>query len=311
MADGTLPSAVIVPEQENLERSPEAGLKRRQSLTTGLDSDTKRRRLSSQTEAQDREPNAAQTQASPKRDEQDLERKRNRRDEERKRGQRLFGSLLGTLSQSSNSAAQRRRADIERKQQDKLKLQDEEYGELKKKKREERLAIRRKEQKLYEKELMDTRHSNLLATAHFLKTKTEPVLFYKPWQLRSEDEAIIRDQVREAEETIAREVEEYEARNAQAEAEPENGPSPLTETPAHPERAPASNEDAQGTSTEQTADSGTNDTNNAKESEETKPESPPTLNNEVLASSNQEEDHRGAEDDGGEVMEDNEDTVIY
>jgi hypothetical protein len=147
---------VIAPEQENIERSPEAGLKRRQSSTTELDSDTKRRRLSSHAETQETESSTAQTQMSPKRVEQDSDRKRTRRDEERKRGQRLFGSLLGTLSQSSTSAAQRRRADIERKQQDKLKLQDEEYGELKKKRREERLAVRRKEQKLYEKEMAST-----------------------------------------------------------------------------------------------------------------------------------------------------------
>ncbi|KAL2851599.1 pinin/SDK/memA/ protein conserved region-domain-containing protein [Aspergillus pseudoustus] len=310
MTDGTLASAVIVPEQENLVDSPEVGLKRRQSSTTEVDSDTKRRRLSSQTETQDPETRAAQTQLSPKREEQNAERKRTRRDEERKRGQRLFGSLLGTLSQSSNSAAQRRRADIERKQQDKLKLQDEEYGELKKKRLEERLVVRRKEQRLYEKELMDTRHSNLLATAHFLKTKTEPVLFYKPWQLCSGDETIIRDQIREAEATIAREVEEYEARNSKGDEEPENETNLPMETPG---QAPTSKEDIQETSTTQTADTdaAANDTNHEKVSKETMHGSPPATNNDGLASSTQEDDHRGAEDDVGEVMEDNEDTVIY
>ncbi|KAL3496237.1 pinin/SDK/memA/ protein conserved region-domain-containing protein [Aspergillus germanicus] len=309
MADENLASAVIVPEQENIERSPEAGLKRRQSSTTELELDTKRRRLSSQAETQGTESNTAQTQISPKREDQDSDRKRTRRDEERKRGQRLFGSLLGTLSQSSTSAAQRRRADIERKQQDKLKLQDEEYGELRKKRREERLAVRKKEQKLYEKEMMDTRHANLLATAHFLKTKTEPVLFYKPWQLRSEDEAIIRDQIREAEATIAREIEEYEACSAQGDTELENKPNPPTETS---EQAQTSNEDMQEPSSLQTtnADAGANGTKHDKDSEETKPESPSAPNNEAPVRSTQEDDHR-AEDDGGEVMEDNEDTVIY
>ena len=43
--------------------------------------------------------------------------------EERKRSRRLFGALIGTLSQGSTktSVAQRRRADIEQKQQTKLK----------------------------------------------------------------------------------------------------------------------------------------------------------------------------------------------
>jgi hypothetical protein len=150
---------VIVPEQENHVPSPESGLKRRQSSTTDLESDIKRRRLSTQNDDQDSEEPPARRQSSPKLEVQDTERKRNRRDEERKRGQRLFGSLLGTLSQTSNSAAQRRRADIERKQQDKLKLQDEEYGELKKKRWEERLATRKKEQKSYEKEMVSLNYA--------------------------------------------------------------------------------------------------------------------------------------------------------
>lgn len=79
-------------------------------------------------------------------------RPRGGREEDRKRGQRLFGGLLGTLSQSSSSAAQRRRADIERKQQDKLKSQDLQYDELKKQRKEQREAIRRKETPLYERE---------------------------------------------------------------------------------------------------------------------------------------------------------------
>lgn len=73
-------------------------------------------------------------------------------DEERKRGQRLFGALLGTLSQSSNTAAQKRRADIERKQQDKLKEQDAKYDENKKRRYEELMAARRREQKVYDRQ---------------------------------------------------------------------------------------------------------------------------------------------------------------
>ncbi|KAL2829153.1 hypothetical protein BDW59DRAFT_142210 [Aspergillus cavernicola] len=306
MADGSLASAVIVPDQDNPVPSPESGLKRRQSSATELDSDIKRRRLSSQNGTQDPEP---APERMPSMRDQDPEGKRKRRDEERKRGQRLFGSLLGTLSQSSSSVSQRRRADIERKQQDKLKLQDEEYGELKKKRREERFALRKKEQRLYEKEMMHTRHGNLLATAHFLKTKTEPVLYYKPWQIRTEDEAIIRDQIREAEAIVAREVEEFDARiGHEEEAGSEKQELPM-ETP---DQAPTSSKDTQeAQSTDQQADMVTAETNHNKEPEEAKPESASVANNEVSASSNQEDVHRAAEDDGGEVVEDNEDTVIY
>lgn len=144
----------MVSDQDPPAVSPEAGSKRRQS-SVDRDAETKRRRLSSQNEQdQDPEQTSSTRKPSPKPGARDPERKRNRQNEERKRGQRLFGSLLGTLSQSSNSAASRRRADIERKQQDKLKLQDEEYGEVKKKRREERVALRKREQKVYEKEMV-------------------------------------------------------------------------------------------------------------------------------------------------------------
>ncbi|KAL3473980.1 pinin/SDK/memA/ protein conserved region-domain-containing protein [Aspergillus californicus] len=304
MAEGSLASVVIIPDQDAIVPSPDSGLKRRQSLTTELDSDTKRRRLSTHNENQEPEP---ATKRRPSTEGQ-AEPKRNRRDDERKRGQRLFGSVLGTLSQSSSSAAQRRRADIERKQQDKLKSQDEEYGELKKKKKEERLALRKKEQRLYEKEMMHTRHGNLLATANFLKTKAEPILYYKPWQLRRSDEAIIRDQIQEAEATVAREVEEFDTHNAH-EREPESGQQELETESAG--QAPASGNGTEVKTTEQQADESTAETHHDKDPQETIFQSAPVANEEVSADSNQDYVHRTAEDDGGEVVEDNEDTVIY
>ena len=72
--------------------------------------------------------------------------------EERKRGQRLFGALLGTLSQSSSSTAQKRRTDIEKKQQAKLKLQADEYDEKKKQRIESLVAVRRREQKKFDEQ---------------------------------------------------------------------------------------------------------------------------------------------------------------
>jgi hypothetical protein len=157
----TLSSAVAVPEQDILAPSPDAGLKRRNSSTTDPDPDSKRRRLSTQEEkdhpASDRKPSISD--AAEQRPDRMASRQANGRDEERKRGQRLFGALLGTLSQRSSTAAEKRRADIERKQQDKLKLQDEEYDGLKKKKREERVALRKKQQRYYEEESVSVRCS--------------------------------------------------------------------------------------------------------------------------------------------------------
>lgn len=170
-----LASAVSVPDQDPVASPPteETNLKRKSSIT---DPDTKRRRLSSshdgdregpglapESRADDRRrpsTDAAESGATEKEGDRGDDRKSSttaaarpvRRDEERKRGQRLFGALLGTLSQSSTSASQRRRADIEQRQQDKLKLQDKEYDGLKQQRRDERVAIRKKEQRVYEEE---------------------------------------------------------------------------------------------------------------------------------------------------------------
>ena len=124
------------------------------------------------------------------------ERRKHGQLEERKRGQRLFGALLGTLSQSSSSTAEKRRADIENKQRTKLKLQTEEEDEKRKARMEALINARREEQKGFDHQSvgpmhhhcvverdspanytqMRSRHSISRAQAHFLQTKTEPRL---------------------------------------------------------------------------------------------------------------------------------------
>lgn len=154
----TLASAVALPDPDTLRQSADYGPKRRMSSVSEYDS--KRCRLSMQdndisAHSQRRPPSSP----APVPD-RPAERRPARqgagdgagRDEDRKRGQRLFGALLGTLSQSSNSVANKRRANIEKRQQDKLKSQAEEYDELKKQRRDRRDAIRKKEQPLYERE---------------------------------------------------------------------------------------------------------------------------------------------------------------
>ncbi|GAB1210409.1 hypothetical protein APSETT445_009201 [Aspergillus pseudonomiae] len=285
----TLASAVVLPEQDNLPPSPDAGLKRRNSVAEA-DSESKRRRLSSQQEhTGDRSP-AERKQSSPDGAERKPERRPGRggREEERKRGQRLFGALLGTLSQSSNSAAQKRRADIERRQQDKLKLQDEEYDELKKKRREERVAIRKKEQRLYEEES-----------------------YYKPWQLRSGDEAIIREQVEEAEATVAREVAEFEARYPAHEEEPpkkQDEGAQQEDRDQAPEPEAELKEDKDATRETDTVGA---ETNHNRDSEAAPHDATAATTNNISINNDHADVHRGADDDGGEVVEDNEDTVIY
>ena len=133
-------SAVIVPEAEDLQ-VPD--LKRRPSSSP--DTNSKRRRLSQDDPAQQtkRVDSGRHTEdGSVVKD----------KVEERKRGRRLFGALLGTLSQSSSSTAQNRRNEIERRQQAKLRQQAEEQDEAKKEKFEALFAARRKESGVYAKQ---------------------------------------------------------------------------------------------------------------------------------------------------------------
>ena len=72
-----------------------------------------------------------------------------------------------------------------------------------------------------------TRHSNMLARAHFLSTKTEPKLvrcyppicdifeadgfqYYKPWELVPEEESRIKGQISDVEFLIERELAEFD-----------------------------------------------------------------------------------------------------
>lgn len=147
----TLASAVAVPDQDSLLQSPDHPAKRRKSSVS--EHEPKRRRLSAQHEgspqSQPRRPSSPAPEPEHPTEKRPV---RRGREDERKRGQRLFGGLLGTLSQGSASAAQKRRADIEKKQQEKLKSQDDEYDGLKKRRKERRDAIRRRETPFYERE---------------------------------------------------------------------------------------------------------------------------------------------------------------
>ncbi|GME49540.1 Pinin/SDK/MemA protein [Neofusicoccum parvum] len=198
-------SAVVVPESSAPASPRDNPQKRRQSSVS--EAGSKRPRLSiDNTNNDSQDGQQHQDGSHPDRR---ADRRRSGAIEERKRGQRLFGALLGTLSQSSSSAAQRRRADIDKKQQEKLKLQAEEADQRKKQRLEELTIVRRREQKKFDEQTMRIHHSNLLAMAHFLQTKTEPKLYYKPWELRSEEEDLIKSQIEQAEATIERELADF------------------------------------------------------------------------------------------------------
>ncbi|KAL9111277.1 MAG: hypothetical protein Q9227_004356 [Pyrenula ochraceoflavens] len=195
MSESTLASAVVLPEPQDLPTSPDSRKRRQSSIES---EERKRARID---------------QGSPPRPAPDERRRSSALGgkgtgtaEERKRGQRLFGALLGTLSQSSSSPAQKRRADIERKQQDKLKEKEQEFDDERRQRREKILEKRKKEQVLWDRESTRIRHQNMLSTAHFLKTQSEPSLYYKPWDLLPEQEKQIGDQMIEVQAIINKEA---------------------------------------------------------------------------------------------------------
>lgn len=106
------------------------------------------------------------------------------------------------------SSSLSKRREIERKQREKLRAQAEEDDAA----REERVArlraTRKKEQRRFDAESARIRQANVLAMAHSLRTKAEPRIYWRPWELREDEEERIREQVREAEEAVQREREE-------------------------------------------------------------------------------------------------------
>lgn len=137
---------MILPESNEQPHSPLDSAKRRKSSIS--EQSAKRPRLNHG--ESDHGHDVALS--APARVDRASDRRKSGQMEDRKRGQRLFGALLGTLSQSSSSTAQKRRTDIERKQQAKLKLQADEFDEKKKQRLDAIMKVRRLEQKKYLKQ---------------------------------------------------------------------------------------------------------------------------------------------------------------
>lgn len=217
-----IPSAVVIPGQEsshatngdeNGASSSPSTLKRKLSHSTS--NDRKRPRVDTNSDSlnyddatkstspEDTRPKST-TQNSPPR------RRQAPAVEEKKRTQRLFGSLLGTLSQSGakSNPAHKKRDEIEARQRERLKREHEEQESARKRKKDDIAKRRRKEQRLWDEESEKLKHANMRAMGGFLRTKTEPVLYYLPWELRQDEETLIQRQKTEAESLIRQNLEE-------------------------------------------------------------------------------------------------------
>lgn len=132
--DGAIASAVVLPDEP-----PPPPPKRRQSSV--LEESAKRPRLENDTgTVEHRGSNAdAKPAAPPKR--------------ERGRERRLFGAVLGALSQNpSTTAAQKRRSEIEKRQLAQRRVEDEEGQQRKAERIARRKEQRWKEQRRFERE---------------------------------------------------------------------------------------------------------------------------------------------------------------
>ncbi|KAF4976202.1 hypothetical protein FZEAL_7094 [Fusarium zealandicum] len=109
--------------------------------------------------------------------------------EEKKRGKRLFGGLLNTLSQTTGSTQQKRRLEIERRQQERLQKQTAEDDRAREEKRARLTDSRMGEQLVFQEKV-----------------------YYLPWKLTEEQENELDDQLRHAKATIERESEAFKAK---------------------------------------------------------------------------------------------------
>ncbi|KAF7194542.1 Pinin-like 1 [Pseudocercospora fuligena] len=225
----TMASAVALPEDSS--DVPTNGLKRRHSgdeQAKDGDEDSKRRRTSSSGKnspiATPTEENAAEKEQEPastkveaatqkqpaqKADDTRESRRKSGVADERQRSKRLFGALLGNLNQPSDRVS-KRRGEIEQRKKAELQKQDDERLEDRQR-RIEKLAIQRKREQIrVDEENMRTRHKQMLNTANFLQTRTEPKLYYRPWDLLPDEEDRIEDQVRDAQAEIDKELDAWD-----------------------------------------------------------------------------------------------------
>ncbi|KIV80792.1 hypothetical protein PV11_08268 [Exophiala sideris] len=249
-------SAVVIPEEPqhiNGSSDQPTSLKRRQSSASLSPESHKRPRLEahiahdiansppplSRTDSSPTTRNGADVVSPPPQADAGRRKSSQTVEQDKSRNRRLFGALLGTLggslrpiksaAASTTAARHSKREEIENRQRERLKRENEEVAELARKKKEDLDRVRRSEQLRWDKEGMNIRHRNLRATARFLHTNVEPRLYYKPWEMREKEEDTVKRQIEEAEDTIRRELDESEAKRSREQpAAPAESGSPAT-----------------------------------------------------------------------------------
>ncbi|KAI8387376.1 pinin/SDK/memA/ protein conserved region-domain-containing protein [Blakeslea trispora] len=125
----------------------------------------------------------------------------------KKRNKRLFGTLLGTLSKFRNetekdSEINKNRQAINNKLQEKLEQERKELQEKLKARKEEKIRLAeqkvQKEKRLLEEKKELSRILQNEKLAHFLKTSTQPTLYYLPQKLTDEMAETIESQKKES-----------------------------------------------------------------------------------------------------------------
>lgn len=308
MSSTMISSAVVIPEQLTPNEEPSSPSLKRRASSQSLENNKRPRLDSIDTNGNGIHASPPPSAMSPPHRKSSLL----TGTEEKKRGQRLFGALLGTLSQTSSKPAHKKRDEIEKRQQERLRRDTEEREEERRLKKEELERSRREELKVWERESDKLRQRNRRAIAGFLRTKTEPRLYYKPWELRAEEEEVIRKQVDEVEDELRPEQAVVDGRAPT----PVNEDEPKEETK---EELDVKTEDVTNQNGEDTqedtiqndpaTESGSTDDTN-KDAEEPPQTIPPSKSEEISTPPTEE---KAKEDDHGgeELVEGHEDDVIY
>jgi hypothetical protein len=172
--------------------------------------------------------------------------------------------------------------------------------------------VRKVEQVEWDREVRGNRWESMRAIAGCLRTETEPRLYFRPWELRSEERVRVERQREMVEEEIRREMEMEKGEGGKAEREEETMKHGDTIVQHHTFDEPAANgsssgnipaEDARAPQDMEMEEGGPPDTTKAEEAKDL-PE--PVMQSEPAEDMPKEDEHHGEE-----LVEGQEDDVIY